>query len=318
MSDTALRTWCEAVTSGDYVAARRVLPEVRPLLKHEAMDPKEFEIFNRVSQDTMARLAVISKSLDGEIELGCALDPSKPRNAENLVPICKVSGMKLALKPGDVVQCKLDTVEPVKIGRLYGCKAAHAVPMHKADGQPHSAREIFGIASETGALICDDETRSAFAKFKLKDASNGSFTRTARFIKGEDDAKRLVYCVILEPSGDNGNPVERDTDGQWYDTEAVEDSAHWFMAYGRPDVIELNHAEPLSNGNVMVESSIMLCDVEVNGQQIRKGSWVGVWFVGDDKDWNAWQNGDYNGVSIEGNGLIQPDAPNLNPQDVAY
>lgn len=315
--NSLLRQWAEAVTADDRNAARTALRSgACKYIKLEKMDAKEQEVYNRVSRDIEIKLSVLKKGDEG-YDLAYSLDSSRARVGSNLVSIglCKSA---IVLNEGDTVTATVAEVRPILKGGLYGCTVSGAKILYKADGDPNSSREIIGAADKNGSLVCEPAMRKAIEKFNLEHSMNHYQSKTVReatFFK-TDDEKRLVYCVIFEPS--SGAVKDRDTDGQWADANSIEDSAHWFMAYGNSHSIKLNHKEQLSEANVMVESYIAPVAFESNGQLIKAGSWIGVWFVGDDEDWNNWKNGIYTGVSLEGPGLIQPDAPGIKPQDVTY
>ena len=300
-----LRDWAQAVTLNDAAMARAAyLAGAGKVIKLEKMDAKETEMYNRVSRDIEVKLVVLKKSEAG-YDLGYSLNPAKSRTGNNVVSIglCKSS---IVLNEGDTATVTLGEVRPILKSGLYGCTASGMKVLYKSSGNPNSSTEIYRASDANGSFKCDDAMREAIKKFNLTHSmKNYSYTREAKLLKA-DNEKRLVYCVIYEPSGE-GEPISRDTDGQWADESSVEDSAHWFMAYGNSHEIKLNHTQPLSEANVMVESFIAPVDYEINGQLVKQGSWVGVWFIGDDQDWENWKNGVYTGVSIEGNGIIAPE-----------
>lgn len=47
------------------------------------------------------------------------------------------------------------------------------------------------------------------------------------------------------------------------------------------------------------ESYIAPADFVINGQFVKKGSWLGVIYVSDDEVWEGIKSGEYNGLSIQ-------------------
>lgn len=108
----------------------------------------------------------------------------------------------------------------------------------------------------------------------------------------KEDEKRLVYGVVLEP-----NTV--DAQGDIVDEETIEEACHNYMRHYR--VVGDRHTN-IANADV-VESYIAPTDFEVNGQKIKKGSWVLVVYIKDDDLWEKIKAGYYVGYSIGGFGI---------------
>jgi len=116
--------------------------------------------------------------------------------------------------------------------------------------------------------------------------------RTSKLVKS---AKQLVYCVVAEPE------VE-DLQGDILSADEIEKMAHGYMLDHR--VIFDSHTAPAAAAPV--ESFIAPVDMEVEGEQIKKGSWVLTIKVQDPELWAAIEKGLYNGVSIGGSGVRTP------------
>ena len=304
MTNDLLLSWCQAVTIGDSVAARAALKAgADKLVKLEKMDNKESEMFQRVSRDVELQLVVLSKSKDG-FNLGYVLDGSRTRTGANLSSIgfCKSS---ITAKPGDVIKASVETVRPILEAGKYGVTASGVKVLFKASGAISTSREIYQAGLSNGSLVCEPAMMQAIEKFNLTHSmgyKSKNVSRETKIYKA-DEEKHLMYCVILEPSGDDGEPIERDADGQWFSREAVEDAAHWFMAYGSLHNVNLDHKDPLDSDAIkMVESYIE----RVGDANVKPGSWVGCWFIGDPAIWEAYKSGELTGVSIQGDGVIRP------------
>jgi hypothetical protein len=123
------------------------------------------------------------------------------------------------------------------------------------------------------------------------------FNKTAQ----EVGTERLVYGVVIEP----GNI---DTDHEWTDEENIRKACHLFMKHFQEFGIE--HEIVLPNGLVLVENFIAPDNFIMNGQAIKKGSWVMAHFVKDDIAWQDILDGELTGYSFEGLGILIDEIPN--------
>jgi hypothetical protein len=301
-----LRAWCIAITNDDRRAAREAfLADAGKTINIEKMDEKEIEIYSAISEDIRTRLTVIAKCDDG-LTLGYALDSAKPRHGANIQAIGKVkTGIMAEL--GDTLICKIDSVHPVLITGKYGCTASGIRVLHKTTGAPCTAQEIFKAAAETGSLIANAAIMDGIKKARLIHAPSGpaKVSRETHIAKS-DDEKQLVYIVIYEPSGDEGEPINYDTDGQYATRDDVEDAAHWYMENGA--AVNLMHSRPLGSEASIVESYIAPCDFQLGNEMVKQGSWVGVFHITDLDIWQAYKEGDLTGVSIQGAGKLITEA----------
>lgn len=114
----------------------------------------------------------------------------------------------------------------------------------------------------------------------------------------KDDAKRLVYGVVLTPG-------LRDSQGDVVSAEDIEKAAHRFLIdYRKHDV---QHDERPA-GVETVESWIAPCDMEIAGQPVLEGSWLMATHITDDAVWEKVGKGELGGYSIGGSGVRLPDA----------
>jgi len=100
--------------------------------------------------------------------------------------------------------------------------------------------------------------------------------------------KRVVMGVVLAPD-------EVDLQGDIYDAETVEESAHNFLKdVRRMGVMHKQFGKDLH----VVESYIAPVDFDLNGRKIRKGTWLLAAKVLDDSIWQAIKKGEITGFSI--------------------
>lgn len=118
-------------------------------------------------------------------------------------------------------------------------------------------------------------------------------------VKADQD-QRLVYGIVLEPD------VE-DSQGDIVSKEDVELAAHRYVYQNiRPDIIGDQHAKAAPETVRPVESFIAPCDFELGGQQVRKGSWVLVGKIDDDRLWEQVKKGEKGAWSVGGTGKRRP------------
>lgn len=113
-----------------------------------------------------------------------------------------------------------------------------------------------------------------------------------------DRAKQLVYGIVLEPH-------KVDSQGDWEDHGDIEKAAHRYLGQtfrdGVTDLVNLQHrwAAP---GVYPVESYVAPADFTLNGEEVRKGSWVLVVKVENPTTWQEVMDGHWGGLSVEGTG----------------
>ena len=110
---------------------------------------------------------------------------------------------------------------------------------------------------------------------------------TSKIIKSA--ARQIIYCVVLEPDSE-------DLQGDVISAEDIEKAAHEYMQTSRV----IFDAHQTAVDAIPVESFIAPVDMDVEGEPIRKGSWVMAIKVLAPAMWAAVEAGAYNGVSIGG------------------
>jgi len=108
----------------------------------------------------------------------------------------------------------------------------------------------------------------------------------------KDDAKRIVYGVVMQPH-------VPDSQGDWQEPEDIEAAAHRYLAESRKH--DVQHAEEQVSV-VPVESFVTPTDMEYAGRPVLKGSWVMAVRVDDDEVWSQVVKRELTGFSIGGTG----------------
>lgn len=113
-----------------------------------------------------------------------------------------------------------------------------------------------------------------------------------RIVKADED-KHYVTGIVYEP-------MTEDTDGNYMTEEEITKAAHWFMKNsGKPDI---QHCFEKADNVEIVESYVAKSDMEIEGQQIKKGTWIMTMEVADDDVWDKIEKGEITGFSMGGTG----------------
>ena len=85
-----------------------------------------------------------------------------------------------------------------------------------------------------------------------------------RIIKADSDS-HYVTGIVYEP-------MVEDTDGNYMTAAEIEKAAHWFMKNAGD--ADIQHCFSKAEGVEVVESYIAKCDMEIEDQPIKKGTWL--------------------------------------------
>lgn len=150
-------------------------------------------------------------------------------------------------------------------------------PTGEANSKPkeevsYSVTPDVAIALAAMGMICEPiEKQRVFSVFK------------------EDEEKRIVYGVVLEPDTE-------DTQGDVISIDEIEKAAHFYMINSR--VVGARHKREMEAK--VIESYLAPDDLEINGEKIKKGSWVlGVHII-DPIEWVTVKSDGYTGFSVGG------------------
>lgn len=125
--------------------------------------------------------------------------------------------------------------------------------------------------------------------FLTKSEEQPNFEKPVKVIKSDDEEKRLVYGIVYEPD-------TLDAHNDYADAETIEKAAHEFMLKYRQ--IDKNHDFVAGVGEV-VESYIAPADMELNGEPVKKGTWI-LTTKADEETWEAVKKGEFQGYSLAG------------------
>ena len=126
-----------------------------------------------------------------------------------------------------------------------------------------------------------------------------------RIVKADED-KHYVTGIVYEP-------MTEDTDGNYMTEEEITKAAHWFMKNsGKPDI---QHCFEKADNVEIVESYVAKSDMEIEGQQIKKGTWLMTMEVADDDVWGKIEKGEITGFSMGGTGNYSTEDVDLSDPD---
>lgn len=124
-----------------------------------------------------------------------------------------------------------------------------------------------------------------------------NIAHVGRIIK-RDDKNHYLTGIVYEP-------MVGDAHDNYMTEEEIEKAAHWFIKHGN-NVDRQHDFEPLENVNV-VESYLAPVDMEINGESVKKGTWLMTVEVVDKDIWKAVENGKITGFSMAGTGCFAED-----------
>jgi hypothetical protein len=176
-----------------------------------------------------------------------------------------------------------------------------ATKIFKMENKPMPNQEQFSVSKENltdelvlilAALGYDPVSKEKEKSLpeKLAENSEEKTEVNATILKSDED-KRLVTGVVLEP-------MYMDLEADIMTNEEVEGAAHRFLKDHR--VIGFRHKTKAVA--TVVESYIAPIDFELNGQLVKKGSWIITVFVQDDELWKDIKSGFIQGFSVGGFG----------------
>lgn len=116
-------------------------------------------------------------------------------------------------------------------------------------------------------------------------------------LKAEEEEENTVFGIVLEPE-------TVDSQGDIYSAEEIRKTAYRFME--RYQQFGLQHEELVSM-ILPLESYIAPVDFEVNGQNVKKGTWLLRVRVLDEDIWSRVKSGELTGFSIGGSAMRTPE-----------
>lgn len=124
------------------------------------------------------------------------------------------------------------------------------------------------------------------------EGNKAEFQTYGRIVK-TDTERHYVTGIVYEP-------MVEDTDGNYMTEEEITKAAHWFMKNAGD--ADIQHCFEKAEGVEVVESYVAKCDMEIEGQPIKKGTWLMTMEVTDTDVWDSIEKGEITGFSMGGKG----------------
>jgi hypothetical protein len=161
------------------------------------------------------------------------------------------------------------------------------------------ARSGHGQASEAKALI-ERRAKALGLRNPLQEAQTSKTEGAPVAIdvplwkSAEREGK--VYGVVLAPD-------REDSQGDMLDAEDIEKACHRFMVESRKADVQHNGVQA---GADLIENYIAPVDMQIEGEDVTKGSWVQAWQITDPVVKQEIEEGKRTGFSIGGTGVREP------------
>lgn len=132
-------------------------------------------------------------------------------------------------------------------------------------------------------------------QFLITKSENGAanFATFGRILKADADS-HFVTGIVYEP-------MVEDTQGNYMTEEEITKAAYWFAQNGNQ--VDLQHCFEKCDGAAVVESYVAKCDMEIEGEAVRKGTWIMTMEITDTDVWESIQKGEITGFSMGGMGV---------------
>lgn len=150
------------------------------------------------------------------------------------------------------------------------------------------------------SLVDKAANKKQFLITKGADGS-ASFTSYGRIIKADSES-HFVTGIVYEP-------MVEDTQGNYMTADEIAKAAHWFMK--NQGSVDIQHCFQKASGVEVVESFVAKCDMEIDGEPVKKGTWLMTAEVTDQDVWDSIQKGDITGFSMGGVGVYSEEDVDL-------
>lgn len=205
------------------------------------------------------------------------------------IPAGKTFNVKLDAKVGDVIRIEVTEILYDKANEhKQRIRGFTPVVMEKVDQKPTKISELVEMLDPGEIKKSIDSVRATLAERK-------SVSDWTLQVAKSDEDERYVLGVVLVPN-------EYDSQGDIYDEAAVRQASEFFMEFARR--LGLMHETALSENKIRIlENYIAPVDFELEGQFVKKGTWLLAARVLDDRLWQAVKDGALTGWSIEGSSI---------------
>ena len=142
------------------------------------------------------------------------------------------------------------------------------------------------------SLVGKAANKKQFLITKSEDGA-ANFATFGRILKADADS-HFVTGIVYEP-------MVEDSQGNYMTEEEITKAAYWFAKNGNQ--VDLQHCFEKCDGAAVVESYVAKCDMEIDGEAIKKGTWLMTMEISDASVWESIQKGEITGFSMGGMGV---------------
>ena len=142
------------------------------------------------------------------------------------------------------------------------------------------------------SLVGKAANKKQFLITKSEDGA-ANFATFGRILKADADS-HFVTGIVYEP-------MVEDSQGNYMTEEEITKAAYWFAKNGNQ--VDLQHCFEKCDGAAVVESYVAKCDMEIDGEGIKKGTWLMTMEISDAGVWESIQKGEITGFSMGGVGV---------------
>ena len=153
------------------------------------------------------------------------------------------------------------------------------------------AYEISNARINFVSLVNKAANKHQFLIVKADDA-NATFQTFGRIVKADTES-HYVTGIVYEP-------MVEDSQGNYMTEEEIAKAAHWFMK--NEGSVDIQHCFKKADGCEVVESYVAKSDMEIDGQPIKKGTWLMTMEISNADVWDSISKGDITGYSMGGVG----------------
>lgn len=153
------------------------------------------------------------------------------------------------------------------------------------------AYEISNARINFVSLVNKAANKHQFLIVKADDG-NAIFQTFGRIVKADTESHYITGIVY--------EPMVEDSQGNYMTEEEIAKAAHWFMK--NEGSVDIQHCFKKADGCEVVESYVAKSDMEIDGQPIKKGTWLMTMEISNADVWDSISKGDITGYSMGGVG----------------
>ncbi len=124
------------------------------------------------------------------------------------------------------------------------------------------------------------------------EGDTANFATFGRILKTDADS-HFVTGIVYEP-------MVEDSQGEYMTEDEITKAAYWFAK--NSNQVDIQHCFKKCEGAAVVESYVAKCDMEIEGETIKKGTWLMTVEITDADVWSSIEKGEITGFSMGGFG----------------